>query len=116
MMISDKSKRTINKYLFILAILAYPMALFLLMYCYVNINSFMMAFQKKNLDGSTVFIGLENFKSFFEMVLSDGGILNIALINSLKMYVINFVTGVPFSLLFSYLIFKKVSDWRLFLI
>ncbi|MBP5467470.1 MAG: sugar ABC transporter permease [Clostridia bacterium] len=108
MKLSVKSKRTMNKYMFITAIMAYPMALFLLMYCYVNVNSFLMAFQKTNLDGSSVFIGLDNFKQFFQMIASDGGILNIALINSLKMYVINFVTGVPLSLFFSYLIFKKV--------
>ena len=102
------NKKTINKYVFVATIMAYPMALFLLMYCYVNFNSFLMAFQKTNLDGSAEFIGLENFRKFFEMISQDNGILNIALINSLKMYVINFVTGVPISLFFSYLIFKKV--------
>lgn len=102
------SKKTISKYLFIASIMAYPMALFLLMYCYVNFNSFLMAFQETALDGTSTFVGWRNFKDFFEMIFNDGGVLNIALINSLKMYVINFIAGVPLSICFSYIIFKKM--------
>ena len=102
------SKRSVSKYLFIASIMAYPMALFLLMYCYVNFNSFLMAFQETYLDGTSIFVGWRNFKDFFEMIFNDGGILNIALINSLKMYVINFIAGVPLSIFFSYIMFKKM--------
>lgn len=102
------NKKIFEKYLFISAIMIYPITLFLVMYCYVNFNSLLMAFQHTNLDGSSYFVGLDNFKKFFEMITRDGGILNISLVNSLKMYVINFVTGVPLSLFFSYLIFKKL--------
>ena len=108
MKLKTVNKKTISKYLFIGTIMAYPMALFLLMYCYVNINSFLMAFQHTNLDGSSYFVGFDNFKKFFNMIADDNGILNIALINSLKMYVVNFIAGVPLSIFFSYLLFKKL--------
>ena len=105
---SSIKKKEISKNLFILSIMAYPLALFLLMYCYVNLNSFLMAFQQTNLDGTSTFVGFDKFKEFFAMISESGGILNISLINSLKMYVINFIAGLPLSIFFSYILFKKM--------
>ena len=102
-------KELVRKYVFIGTILAYPMALFLLMYIYVNINSFAMAFQKVNIDGSIFWVGLQNFAEFFnKMFGKDADVLSISLINSLKMYIINFAICMPLYIFFSYLLFKKV--------
>ena len=103
-----KKKIDVKKYLFVGSILAYPMALFLLMYVYVNINSFVMAFQKTNIDGSKIFVGLNNFKDFISRITEDGGLLRVSLINSLKMYIINFAICMPLYIFFSYLLFKHV--------
>lgn len=107
-------KETIKKYLFVWSLLAYPMALFLLMYVYVNLNSFVMAFQERQVDGTSVYVGFKNFKTFIEMMTSSAGLLQISFINSLKMYAINFAICMPLYLFFSYLIFKKVKGYKSF--
>lgn len=102
------NKKVISKYLFVGTVLLYPMALFLLMYVYVNFNSFRMAFESSTIQGKRDFVGFDKFKEFFELLGKNGGVLNYAFKNSVKMYVINFVVGVPGSIFFSYLLFKKV--------
>ena len=102
-------KKHLKKALFIIAILAYPMALFLLMYVYINLNSILLAFKTPSFGNTpSKFAGFTNFKKFFDLIKSSTGIMNIALKNSLKMYVINFIIGVPVSIIFSYLLFRKV--------
>lgn len=103
-----KKKIDWKKYIFVGSVLAYPLALFLLMYVYVNINSFVMAFQSSNIDGSKIFVGFNNFKDFISRITEDGGLLRVSLINSLKMYIINFAICMPLYIFFSYLLFKHV--------
>jgi ABC-type sugar transport system permease subunit len=108
----NKKKKKLMEYGFIFSILAYPLALFLIMYVYVNINSFAMAFQKSTLKGQKTFVGMDNFQEFFDMIFSDGGILSISMINSVKMYLINFAICMPLYIFFAYLFFKKVPGTK----
>ena len=96
-----------SKNIFVWSILAYPLLLFAVFYIGVNFNSIIMAFRKFDFDGSVSFAGFSNFAEFFASVAEDGSLLNISLINSLKMYFINLVICMPLYIFFSYLLFKK---------
>lgn len=99
--------RKVRENLFVLSIVAYPLALFLLMYVAVNINSFVMAFQNTNIEGNTIFVGLENFKKYFQLMATNDNILHISIVNSLKMYFINLLICMPLYIIFAYLLFKR---------
>ena len=49
---------------FILSILIYPLALFLVFYVYINFNSFIMAFQKFDIYGNKTFLRRREFQIF----------------------------------------------------
>ena len=71
-----------KKYAFVWTILFYPMLCFAVFYVYVNLNSFVMAFQKRDIYGNSTWYGLNNFKMFIGMIIQDDGILRIAFKNS----------------------------------
>ena len=98
----------VKKYLFVWAILLYPMLCFAVFYVYVNLNSFVMAFQKVDIYGGKIFVGIDNFKQFIEMIVGDNGILGIAFKNSFIYYLFNLCLEMPLGLLFSYLLYKKL--------
>ncbi len=102
-----------NNIIFILSVLAFPLALFLVFYVYVNINSVVMAFQTPNLDGTSNWVGFDNFGLFIKMITESGGILNIALKNSLIIYFINLCICMPLYIFFSYIIFRKFKGYSI---
>ena len=101
-----KSKK-VKEIIFVSQALAYPLLLFLIFYIYVNINSFVMAFQELKVDGTKIWVGFRNFKTFIDGIFSDSNILGTAFSNTVKMYVINLVICVPSYILFAYLLFRK---------
>jgi ABC-type sugar transport system permease subunit len=107
-----KNKRirqdVIKKNIFVWSILFYPMLCFVIFYVGVNINSFIMAFQKRDIYGNSIWYGLENFRMFISMIIEDGGILRIAFKNSFVYYLFNLFLEMPLALLFSYLLYKKL--------
>ncbi len=98
----------VKKYAFVWAILFYPMLCFAVFYVYVNFNSFIMAFQKNDIYGNSIWVGLDNFKQFINMIVEDGGILRISFKNSFIYYFFNLCLEIPLGLLFSYLLYKKL--------
>lgn len=94
--------------LFVCGVLAFPLILFAIFYVYVNINSVAMAFQEVNYDFTTSFVGLKNFESFIKMISSNGGVLNIGLKNSIKIYIINLLICMPLYIIFSYILYRKM--------
>lgn len=102
-----------SKNIFVWSILAYPLLLFAVFYVGVNFNSIIMAFRKFNFDGSVVFAGFSNFGEFFEEISGDGTLLNISLVNSLKMYFINLIICMPLYIFFSYILFVKFPMHKL---
>ena len=104
----NKRKRNLPKTLFILSILIYPAILFLILYVYVNLNSFALAFQNIDLANNKTFAGWDNFKDVFRTLGSDTDpALRMAIVNSLKMYALNLVICMPLYIIFSYYLFKK---------
>ena len=92
--------------LFIFAILLYPMLQFCVMYIGVNANSILLAFKKYDVDFNVSFAGFSNFVYGFKMLFS-GELIFIAAKNSILIFLITLVIGLPLNMLFSYYIFKK---------
>ncbi len=99
--------KTVSKYVFVLSILLYPLILFGIFYVGVNMNSILMAFQSFTIQGDMSWVGFDNFGAFITNVLGKNAWVNISLINSLKMYIINLVICMPLYILFSYVLFKQ---------
>ena len=104
------AKNKISGWLFSYAFLAYPLLLFVVFYIYMNLNSFVLAFQDIKLDGTRVFVGMKNIKEFVNGVLSAGQV-KISFWNSIKKYVISLCTSLPLALLWSWLMFRKFPGW-----
>lgn len=104
--------------IFCLLIFLVPMVQFAIFYLGVNINSFVMAFQKYEVDpvtnlGSYVSNGFNNFKTMFFEIQNDG-VFGYALKNSLLAFVMVTLVGITFALVFSLYIFKKMPGSGIF--
>lgn len=103
-------KRDRKKNLFVISFLAFPMFLFLLYWVGTHITSVMIVFQKFTyLEGARVrtWVGLENFRLFFEALFITKDVMATAFKNSLLLYLLNLVIAWPLYITFSYYLFKK---------
>ena len=103
----QKHLLTMKKYGFLFSIFAYPMALFIVFYIYVNINSIVMTFQTVNVDGSKNWVAFQNYIDFIKNVSNGGSLLGMSALNSVKLYFINLVISLPLYIIFSYILYKK---------
>ena len=101
---------------FILSFMIVPVISFLLFYVYVNIDSFIMAFQKPE-NGKLVFAEFDNFKWVIERIKNGSTYeiddLNLAFKNTFLTFcvqMIMFVVGI----LVSYFIYKKIAGYQAF--
>lgn len=103
-----KEKRMMKwrRNLFILGMLSVAIVNFLIFWVYVNIDSILMAFQMNTRHG--VKWTFDNFTRFFTEVKMPEFELSLAIKNTLLLYLVGTVIGLPLSLLFAYYLFKKV--------
>ena len=106
---SNKQKKDI---VFCLILLALPLIQFSVFYIGVNINSFVMVFQRYEVNaetgiGSYVFNGFKNFDTMIKQIYYDGIFLG-ALKNSLLAFVLVTLVGVTLALVFSLYIYKRM--------
>lgn len=101
------SSKQLKEWAFAYSFLAYPLILFLIFYVYINLNSFVLAFQDINLDNSRTFAGFAHFREFLEGLFSNGGLIRTSFVNSLIMYFMGLLITMPLQLLFSYMMFKE---------
>lgn len=109
----DNGEKRINyrrrkQIVFFTSLVVLPLLQFCIFYIYVNINSFILAFQEYSwLDGqlglNIDFAGGKNFFAAFD-ILVDGAYM---LLNSLQLFLWSTVLGLTLALLFSYYIYKK---------
>lgn len=97
--------------IFIICMLLYPVAHFLLMWLAVNINSILLTFQFRNRGSSTlVYLGWDdlflNYKNLFQSFKLDT--YKSMFGASLAYFVVSCFVTLPLSLFFSYFIFKKI--------
>lgn len=109
--LSNKTKDA----LFNLSILIIPLVCFALFYLYINASSFVMSFHDIDLAGKWTYVGLNNFKVFFDQVLNNG-MMGLYITNSLKYYFITLFISLPLYLIFSFYCYKKFFGNRIFLI
>lgn len=112
------SNKTTRDLIFCLIVLFVPVLQFSIFYIGVNVNSFVMAFQKYEIDeltgfGSFVGNGFENFKTIW-VEITEGGKFGFAFNNSLSAFFWVTLVGMTLSLVFSLYIFKKMPAHRIF--
>ena len=103
---AQKRRRKRLKLAVYLSFIALPALQYLIFYVYVNINSFILAFQTVDLYGKTEFVGFDNFKQGFLDLFTEVRFAYIAK-NSLRIYVATLFVGLPLAYVFSYYIYKK---------
>lgn len=92
--------------IFYCAVLAYPVLQFCVFYIGVNFNSILLAFRSFEGADGYKFVGFDNFVKVIRLFMSSEG-MKIAAKNSLIVYFIGLITGVPLSVWFAYYVFKK---------
>ena len=102
--------RTQRRTLFFASMVAVPILLFIVFYCIVNIDSIFLAFKTYTLDTEKVeyvekFVWFDNFKVVFQMLAHGDNIKMVT--NSLLLWAMKLVVGLPISIIFSYYIYKK---------
>lgn len=109
MLVSTEKRRRnrhVKRHLFIIGMLAIALVNFAVFWVYVNVDSILMAFQLPTRTG-TVW-SFDNFARFFREVKIPEFELGLAVKNTLLLYVVGTVVGLPLSVLFAYFLFKKV--------
>lgn len=104
------NRKELDKNIFYWAIVILPVIQFIIFYICVNFNSVLMAFKNYAFDENgnltESFAGFANFKQFIGDFKNDFKLV-IALKNSLKLYGVNLLVGIPLALIFSFYFFKK---------
>lgn len=97
---------------FVLCMLAIPLANFLVFWLWPNARSIVIAFQVPSIEGFTLF----NFERFFKELFSDvtGPILWTQIGNSFIMFFVGTFVNLPVVLFMSYIMFKKVAGYKIF--
>lgn len=97
-----------NDWLFILSIVTWPIIVWLILYVGSHGNQFIMAFQDYKPETNTfVMSGFHNLEDFVYNVFYDPE-LSVAMRNSMLVYAIELLFGMPISIIISYCIYKKV--------
>lgn len=104
--IEQKRRKKILKLAFYLGLIALPMLQYIIFYIYVNINSFILAFQEVDVYGNVDFVGFDNFRQALSDLFTEVRFAYIAG-NSIKIYLATLFVGLPMAYIFSYYIYKK---------
>lgn len=101
--------------LFILSFTIIPVAFFLLFYVYVNLDSFVMAFQKPNDAQTGLVFTLDNFEYIFKLLKNGSAFpewdLRVAFGNTMKTFLVQMIMY-PIGLMVSYFIYKKIWGYK----
>lgn len=100
------NSRKLQRGVFIGLMLSVGIIQFLIFWVYVNFNSILMAFQWQTKDG--VAWGFDNFVRFFKEMRIPEMELSLALKNTLLLFFVGTIIGLPAQLLFAYYLYKKV--------
>jgi len=107
------SRKTLNKYLFIIAIIIFPITQFLIFYVGVKINSVLMAFQTYE-NGRFLFnAGFSNFGKFISDIFSDTTMITCVK-NSTIQYVFSVFVSMPIAIAVAYFIWKDIPGSGVF--
>ena len=105
--------KTINKtkaveHRFIFLTLLYPAIMFLIFYVGLNSASFAYSFLEYDYDMNLHWAGLKNFEKAFEMIFQgESSLLGRGIINSICIFLVLNVLGIPIHMLTSYYLYKR---------
>ena len=109
---SGFQSRKIQRGIFIGIMLSVGLIQFAVFWLYVNIDSILMAFRLNTSDG--IIWTFKNFERFFREVMIPEKELGLAVKNTLLLFVVGTLIGLPTSLLFSYYLYKKILFAKFF--
>lgn len=99
---------------FYILMAAIPLTQFGIFYFGVNINSIFLAFKDyDSISGKYSFAGFSNFIAVIES-FSKGSLLRTSITNSLKAYAVHLFVSLPFAIIFSFYLYKKMFLSRAF--
>lgn len=110
----DKKKQIVREHLFAYSLLAYPLLLFCVFYIYVNLRAILLAFQKLDGNYNFAWCGLDNFRQLFADLSDMSPLMRTAFANSFLNFALSTVIGLPLTLLFSFVVFKKCRGTKIF--
>ncbi len=105
-----------SRKIFIALMLAYPILHFLVFWLYININTFVISFERFSYtSGKNVFVGFMNYEEFFRnLSLPSSATLRHAIVNSILYLPFNNFILLPLSVICAYFLFKGVFGHRVF--
>ena len=110
---STHTKRTMSRKKwserwFLLSVWIIPAILFVVLYVYINLNSFALAFKNiLNDNFDWTFAGLDNFKKFIDVIFNDPTTTYV-FSNSVTIYLINILIISPLQIMVAFFLYKKV--------
>ena len=108
----NRAKR--KRKLFIVGMLAFPVAHFLVFFVYMNISTILLCFRRLNyMTGEEQFVGFSNFQIFFDKLHTEK-VLQSSIINSVWFIPITNFVLLPLSVIFAYILFKKLPLYKMF--
>lgn len=111
----EKKKTTAfrkKQLIFIWGSIALPILSWLVFFLYLNLSSFVQAFQDQFGNWST-----SNFEKFFKSISNQDASDNylfISIKNTFKFFLLNVLYGLPLQILVSYFLFKKIFGYKMF--
>lgn len=108
----NKKRNGLQRNLFILCLVIVPIVQFLVFYVYVNINSFLMAFQTIE-QGKTVF-SLNNFRMLFDEISKPTSVFWESVKNTGIFFVQGFITSIITGFIFCYFLYTKMPGSKIF--
>ena len=111
-----KKRMPLGRAIFILLMIAYPLAQFLVFWVYVNIDTVFMSFQKLDYDtGLEVFVGWSNYEWVWNRLTNPSlPELRNAILNSVYLFLSNNFVLLPISIFCAYILHKKVPGSKVF--
>ncbi len=102
-----------SRQLFIVLMLAWPVLHFIFTWA-LNFNMILMAFKDYTIDSSGIFVGWENFKGVFRLYETENNLFHEwhAVKNTLTLVPLILLINVPVSMIFSYLLYTRVSGYK----
>ena len=109
----SKWNRKRSRQLFIVLMLAWPVAHFIFSWA-LNINMIFLAFQDFTTSIEGVFVGFRNFRDIFRR-FDAGNVYNewISVGNTLSLLPLVILINIPISLMFSYLLYMKLPGYKI---
>ncbi len=104
-----RPKNSLNRKIFIVSLLILPIIQWLVFWLYVNINSFVLAFQTPRTYEWT----LSNFQQFWNELTREGGTIGVAVKNTFGYFLLN-IALMFLNLIVAYFFYKKIAGYKVF--